>query len=236
MRGGIQKKGNRYYAVIYDGVDPGTGKKRRRWVPAGTRRSDAEKVLAEEIKRRHDGEPVPTEKLTLGEYLTERWLPIQKSRVRASTYDSYRRNIHLHVVPALGRRPLAKLTADDIDAFYAALLVDGYRKRSPHEKGGPKGLSPKSVRPAEYWRVTVWRRAVAPRVASIGSAVSAAACDVSCPVGVRLRPRRRIRRRARRHRYSRVRPGQRRLRRTCCPTCSRWRGVCPGRVGGLRSR
>jgi hypothetical protein len=28
MRGGIQKKGNRYYAVIYDGIDPGTGKKR----------------------------------------------------------------------------------------------------------------------------------------------------------------------------------------------------------------
>jgi integrase len=146
VRGGIQKKGNRYYAVIYDGIDPGTGKKRRRWVPAGTRRSEAEKVLNDEIKRRHDGEPVPTEKLTLGEYLTERWLPIQKSRVRASTYDSYRRNIRLHVIPALGRRPLAKLTADDIDAFYAALLTDGYKKRSPHEKGGPKGLSPKSVR------------------------------------------------------------------------------------------
>ena len=29
MRGGIQKKGNNYYAVVYDGVDPGTGKKRR---------------------------------------------------------------------------------------------------------------------------------------------------------------------------------------------------------------
>ena len=41
MRGGIQKKGNNYYAVVYDGVDPGTGKKRRTWVPAGRRRSDA---------------------------------------------------------------------------------------------------------------------------------------------------------------------------------------------------
>ena len=27
MRGGIQKKGNRYYAVVYDGVDPGTGRR-----------------------------------------------------------------------------------------------------------------------------------------------------------------------------------------------------------------
>jgi integrase len=128
MRGGIQKKGNRYYAVIYDGVDPGTGKKRRTWVPAGTRRSDAEKVLNAEIKRRHDGEPVPTEKLTLGQYLTERWLPIQKSRVRASTYDAYRRNIDLHVVPALGRRPLDKLTGEDLDLFYATLLTEGRKK------------------------------------------------------------------------------------------------------------
>ena len=44
MRGGIHKKGNNYYAVVYDGVDPATGKKRRSWIPAGTRRSDAEKL------------------------------------------------------------------------------------------------------------------------------------------------------------------------------------------------
>ena len=62
-----------------------SGRKRRTWIPAGTRRSDAEKVLAAEIKRRHDGEPIPTEKLSLGQYLVDRWLPIQKSRVRTST-------------------------------------------------------------------------------------------------------------------------------------------------------
>lgn len=123
MRGGIHKKGNYYYAVVYDGIDPGTGRKRRSWIPAGTRRSDAEKILAEEIKRRHDGVPVPTEKLTFGQYLTDRWLPIQKSRVRHSTYDSYRRNIELHVLPALGRRPIERLTPDDIDVFYATLLL-----------------------------------------------------------------------------------------------------------------
>jgi integrase len=156
MRGGIQKKGNSYYAVVYDGIDPGTGKKRRRWIPAGPRRADAEKLLNAEIKRRYDGEPVPTEKLTLGEYLTERWLPIQKSRVRASTYDSYRRTIDLHVLPALGRRPLDRLTPEDIDLFYATLLTEGSKKArptSPKSKatsraGGDTstGLAPKTVR------------------------------------------------------------------------------------------
>ena len=38
MRGSVAKKGKRWYAVVYDGVDPATGKYRRRWVPAGTRR------------------------------------------------------------------------------------------------------------------------------------------------------------------------------------------------------
>jgi len=148
MRGGIHKKGNKYYAVLYDGIDPGTGRKRRSWIPAGTRRSDAEKVLAAEIKRRHDGEPIPTEKLTVGQYLTDRWLPIQKSRVRASTFDSYRRNIDLHVLPAIGRRPLEKLTADDLDLFYATLLTAGRKKPvgTSGKSGQPVGLAPKTVR------------------------------------------------------------------------------------------
>jgi hypothetical protein len=142
MRGGIQKKGNRWYAVVYDGVDPGTGKKRRRWVPAGTRRSDAERVLSDLIRRKYDGEPAPTEKLTVGEYLTKRWLPIQKSKVRASTYDSYRRNIDLHVLPALGRRSLDKLTVEDVDLFYATLLTEG--RKNKRREGTP--LAPKTVR------------------------------------------------------------------------------------------
>lgn len=144
MRGGIQKKGDRYYAVVYDGIDPGTGRKRRRWVAAGTRRADAERLLADLIRRKYEGESVPTEKLTLAEYLTERWLPVQKTRWRASTYDSYRRNVELHVIPALGRRPLDRLTVEDVDLFYADLLTTG-RKKRPAEKGEPKGLSPKTV-------------------------------------------------------------------------------------------
>lgn len=146
MRGGIQKKGKNYYAVVYDGIDPGTGRKIRRWVPAGTRRADAEKVLAELIRRKYDGEPVPTEKLTIAEYLVERWLPIQKSRLRASTYDSYRRNIDLHVIPALGRRPLAKVTPEDLDLFYAALLTEGRKQQDKGRGRSGSGLSPKTVR------------------------------------------------------------------------------------------
>nr|HPQ85362.1 site-specific integrase [Actinomycetota bacterium] len=85
------------------------------------------------------------EKLTLGQYLTTRWLPVQESRLRASTYDSYRRNIDLHVIPALGERLLDRLTAEDIDLFYASLLKEGRKKKSPGEKVDAKGLAPKTV-------------------------------------------------------------------------------------------
>src|SRR5689334_2267494 len=101
MRGYVTKKGNRYYAVIYDGVDPTTGKEKRRWIKAGTRKGDAEKIVTDMVKRRQQGETVSVDKTTLGVYLTERWLPIQQSKTRTSTWDSYRRNIDLHVIPAL---------------------------------------------------------------------------------------------------------------------------------------
>ena len=40
MRGYTAKKGSRYYSVIYEGVDPATGKERRRWCSGGPRKAD----------------------------------------------------------------------------------------------------------------------------------------------------------------------------------------------------
>ena len=142
MRGTIAKKGKRWYAVVYDGIDDRTGRPRRRWVPAGTRRSDAERLLAGLIRRKYEGEPVVSEKLTLGEYLTERWLPVQRSRLRSSTWESYRLQIERYVVPALGRRQLDRLTVDDIDQLYAHLLAEGGRPNA----GTPSPLAPNTVR------------------------------------------------------------------------------------------
>ena len=71
MRGYTAKKGNRYYAVIYEGVDPATGKERRRWYPAGTRKADADKLVTELVKRHNDGEYRAPDRVTLGEYLAE---------------------------------------------------------------------------------------------------------------------------------------------------------------------
>jgi integrase len=140
MRGYTAKKSNRYYAIIYEGVDPATGKERRRWYPAGTRKTDADKLVTELVKRRNDGDYRAPEKITLGAYLTEKWLPAQRSQLKHSTFDSYRRTIELHVLPTLGQVPLGRVLPEDLDALYARLLDSGRRNGT----GG--GLSPASVR------------------------------------------------------------------------------------------
>lgn len=47
MKGYVRRKGDRWYAVIYEGVDPATGKERRSWHAAGTDRADAERARSE---------------------------------------------------------------------------------------------------------------------------------------------------------------------------------------------
>ena len=51
MQGYVARKGDRYYAVIYEGTDPITGRERRRWLPAGTDRNDAERLAADLAQR-----------------------------------------------------------------------------------------------------------------------------------------------------------------------------------------
>ena len=141
MRGHIVKRGSRYYAVVYQGVDAATGKQRYRWHAAGDTRRGAERLLADLVKRIHDGEYRTPEKITLADYLQKRWLPAKRTRVKPSTASAYERIIRLHIVPHIGRIPLQQLQPEDLDELYAKLLTDG--KRSGSRAGG---LSAKSVR------------------------------------------------------------------------------------------
>ena len=140
MRGHLARRGSRYYAVIYEGIDPATGKERHRWYPAGTAKKTAEKKLAELVKRMHDGDYRAPEKITIGDYMLDRWLPSKRTRVKPSTAQAYEANIRLHIIPYIGFISLQKLQPEDLDDLYVKLLTEGKR----NGKGG--GLSPKSVR------------------------------------------------------------------------------------------
>ena len=140
MRGHVAKKGKRYYAVVYEGVDPATGKDCHRWYAGGRTRKEAERVLTELIKRQDTGDYRAPERITLETYLLERWLPMKRSQLRPSTFDSYERNLHNHVIPRIGGLQLQRLTPEDLDGLYADLLAGGRRN-------GSRGrLGPKTVR------------------------------------------------------------------------------------------
>jgi hypothetical protein len=124
----VANKGKRWYAVIYEGLDPVTGKERRSWHPAGTSREDAEELavrLAAELNgRNHD-----VRSLTFGAYLTETWLPGKRLALAASTWDGYRRKIDRHILPALGSVPIHRLRDHHLERLYEQKLhpTDGTR-------------------------------------------------------------------------------------------------------------
>ena len=69
MKGYVRQRRGRYYAVIYEGLDPVTGKERRSWHPAGTDRAEAER-LAARLAAEEAGRSDATRSLTFGAYLT----------------------------------------------------------------------------------------------------------------------------------------------------------------------
>ena len=125
MKGYVVRKGTQHYAVIYEGLDPVTGRERRRWYPAGPDRDEAERLAEELAAERRRGRATGRTSLTLGVYLTQRWLPSKRASLRPSTWAGYRRNVELHVVPAIGRVPLRHLRPDHVERLYANLLADG---------------------------------------------------------------------------------------------------------------
>ena len=122
MKGHVKQRGGRFYAVIYEGLDPVTGRKIRRWHPAGTDRAAAERLaaeLAEDEKGRSDA----TRSLTFGAFLVRDWLPAKKRRLAPTTSAGYERNVQRHVLPALGHIRLRRLTHSQINVLDDRLLA-----------------------------------------------------------------------------------------------------------------
>lgn len=139
MRGTIIKRGKSWSVVVEVGRDPDTGRRVRKWHSGFRTKREAERARTEILGRLDRGTYVEPDRRTLGAYLDQDWLPAMRARVRASTWDSYARNVRLHINPGLGALALQALTPAKLNEFYGALLEDGRRN-------GEGGLSPKTVR------------------------------------------------------------------------------------------
>lgn len=78
-----------------------------------TRREAADKMTAA-LREVQQGKPLPNGKQTVAGFLTY-WLEdVARQSARPGTYRSYETLVRLHIVPAIGRIPLAQLSAQQV--------------------------------------------------------------------------------------------------------------------------
>jgi integrase len=120
--GSIGFYGGRWVAQA--SVDGGV---RRRFY--GKTRAEANAKLQAALGAVRAGLPVPTDRLTVAEYLDD-WLTGASRSLRPSTASTYERHIRLHILPTLGRLPVARLRPEQLDRLYAGLLAKGLSRTS----------------------------------------------------------------------------------------------------------
>lgn len=133
----IVTKQNRFYVVTYDGLDPSTGKERRRWHLAGDSLEDAEAIAANLTRTTGEVRAGNRSAATVTSFLNETWLPKRRQHLRPSTAHRYQWMIDNYITPAIGHLGIRKLRFEHLERLYSDLL----------EAGGDKaaGLAPKTV-------------------------------------------------------------------------------------------
>lgn len=129
MRGHIRQRGSKWYVVVELPPTP-DGKRRQRWVPAGTTKRDAERELTRILRELDQGIDIDPGKLTVGEYL-DRWLAdYAKSHTSAQTYERYKEIVEIHLKSAMGGVLLSKLTPLHIQRHYTKAMDEPRKGRS----------------------------------------------------------------------------------------------------------
>lgn len=97
----------------------------RRKAIYGKTRAEVAQKLTKALRDRDQGlRAAGDERQTVGQYLT-RWLETVKPTLKQRSYERYEQAIRAHVLPALGGVKLVKLSAHQLQAFYAAKLTAG---------------------------------------------------------------------------------------------------------------
>jgi len=113
------------------GIDTrGPDTHRLRWRADGRRHiktvhgsiTEARKELRRLLKTADDGKHVAPDRITFAGWITQ-WLTLKERTLEPQTWERYDRLMRNHVVPALGARPLQRITAIEIDGLYAGLKL-----------------------------------------------------------------------------------------------------------------
>jgi hypothetical protein len=135
-----QRKSDGRWVASVSYTDAEGAKKRKAWY--GATREEA----AGKLKKGHAqlvGGFIPTDdRISVERYLTD-WLEkVARPSIRPATYDSYHDYVHLHLVPALGKVKLTKLTPRHVEAMMTSMTTTTRSKRRGH---GARKLSPRTA-------------------------------------------------------------------------------------------
>ncbi len=108
------RKDGRYGCAAFVPTTAGTFKRVQGYART---REDARRKLTELVRRADEGLPVASVNWTVADYLTYWLRDVVRADRRPKTYQGYESVVRLHLVPGLGKKLLAKLTAHDVRAF-----------------------------------------------------------------------------------------------------------------------
>ncbi|MDU0347576.1 N-terminal phage integrase SAM-like domain-containing protein, partial [Actinomyces sp. MRS3W] len=120
-----EKSSGLWAASIALPADPVTGRRRRKTIRAKTKTEAVRKMRAAQLELARTGDLTTGRPLTLAEWLN-RWIDQDVApRRKPSTTADYRSIIRVHITPAIGSRPIDRLTAADVRALHARIAATG---------------------------------------------------------------------------------------------------------------
>jgi len=127
--GTIVLRGDGRWSATITVEDEATGAKKRKAFYGRTKKEVTDKMTAA-LQDQRAGLVVDPKKMTLGAFL-DQWLEESvRQTTRSTTYENYSCLTRAHIVPALGRIDLQKLTAMQIQKFLNQKLETGLSTRS----------------------------------------------------------------------------------------------------------
>jgi integrase len=155
-RGSVRQEPNGTWGFVVDIGAAGERRQTRRRGFATRKAAQAEltRILTSLEQRTY----VAPKRQTVAVFLAETWLPAIEHTIKPATFESYRRNVRLHVAGRpVGRRQLQDLTPSDLNALYGQLLAgdNEHRKLSARSVAYIATILHRAFRDAVRWQAIV---------------------------------------------------------------------------------
>jgi integrase len=101
----------------------------------GKTRQEVARRLSEALHELDRGLPMLDERQTIQQYL-QTWIETVRPQIRASSWRRYSDYVRVHLIPGLGKIPLARLSPQHLQLFYARKLASGLSQSTVHHIHG----------------------------------------------------------------------------------------------------